>query len=137
MTSALHTMDEAAKKLRVSRRWLQDFIQDHPYYRMAGRKKLFSEEDITRLQGALPCPGSSSRPEKARRRIGTSAGSTSDSLWTRARELLTNGRRGASSSYGESRPNVVSLPRSRIRVRRQQHFLSAAVAYMEAGGEAQ
>src|SRR5262245_55546119 len=61
MMSALRTMDEVAEELRVSRRWLQDFLVDHPYYREVGRKKLFTPEDIVRLIGALPCPGSSSR----------------------------------------------------------------------------
>src|SRR5215813_8308240 len=61
--TALYTMDEAAKELRVSR-WLQDFIQRHPYYRMVGRKKLFTSEDVARLIGALPCPGSPPRKGK-------------------------------------------------------------------------
>src|SRR5262245_14994901 len=119
--TALLTMDEAAKELRVSRRWLQDFIQDHPYYRTAGRKKLFTTEDMARLIGALPCPGSSSRPAKAKRHTGTSGASTSASLWTTARELLKSERRGASSRCGESRQNVVSFERGRAAIPRRQH----------------
>jgi excisionase family DNA binding protein len=110
---ALYTMDEAAKELRVSRRWLQEFIQRHPYYRTVGRKKLFTAEDLARLIGALPCPGSSSRPAKARRRTGTSVANTSASLWTTARALLRNERRGASSRRGESRQNVVNFANAR------------------------
>src|SRR2546423_15165645 len=110
----LLTRDEAASKLRVPRRWLQDFIQEHPYYRMVGRKKLFTSEDMTRLIGALPCPGSLSRPAKARRRSGTSAANTSESLWTTARALLRNEPRGASSRHGESKQNGVSFERSQV-----------------------
>jgi hypothetical protein len=120
--TALLTMDEAAKELRVSRRWFQDFIQDYPYYRKVGRKKLFTAEDVARLIGALPpCPGSSSRPSKAKRRIGTSAANTSESLWTTARELLKNEPRDASSRRGASRQNVVSFKRSRAAIPRRQH----------------
>jgi len=113
----LFTMDEAAVEMRVSRRWLQDFIQDHPYYRLVGRKKLFEPEHINRLIGAMPCPGSSSRPAKAKRCSGTSGANTSESDWTTARELLTSERPSASSRHGENKPNVVSFsaPTSRSR----------------------
>jgi hypothetical protein len=107
--TALHTMDEVAGKLRKSRRWLQEFLHDHPYYRLAGRTKLFTEEDINRLIEALPCPGSSSRHAKAGRRIGTSGGSTSGSLWTTARELLTGERPPRSLRRGSGKPNVVNF----------------------------
>lgn len=52
----LYTMPETAEQLRVSRRWLQDFIKEHPFYRMAGRKKLFSAEDVRKLHEAMPRP---------------------------------------------------------------------------------
>ena len=38
--TALLTMDEAAKELRVSRRWFHDFIQDYPYYRKFSLPKM-------------------------------------------------------------------------------------------------
>src|SRR5262245_66361965 len=105
--TALHTMDEVAGKLRKSRRWFQDFLQDHPYYRRAGRTKLFTDEDVNRLIEALPCPGSSSRSVKGRRRTGISGGSTSASLWKTEQELLNCERPKRSSPHGDERPNGV------------------------------
>lgn len=109
MTDLL-TMDEAATKLRISRRWLQDFIQDHPYYRTAGRKKLFTDEDITRLIEAMPCPGNSSRRVKARPRSGTSVANISASLLTEVRALARSERPKRSSGHGEDWPSVVNFP---------------------------
>ena len=111
MTSALHTMDETARQLRVSRRWLQDFIQCHPYYRNAGRKKLFTAEDINRLIEAMSCPESSSLPAPAKRRSTMSAGPTSASDLTTALELARQTRRSAFSRLGVSAPNVVNFPK--------------------------
>jgi hypothetical protein len=105
-------MEEVAAKLRKSRRWLQDFLQDHPYYRLAGRTKVFTDEDIDRLIEALPCPGSSSRRDKGKRHTGTFGARTSESLWTTARELLTGGRPPRSSQHGDGAQNVVSFPSS-------------------------
>lgn len=75
--TALHTMEEVAQKLRTSRRWLQDFIKRHPYYRVSAGKKVFTDADVNRLIEALPCPSNSSRPAKARRRTGTAKAPTS------------------------------------------------------------
>ena len=47
----LYTMEEAAEHLRVSRRTLQELIKRHPFYRSAGRRKLFTETDLTTLVG--------------------------------------------------------------------------------------
>src|SRR5262245_43130408 len=105
-------MDEVAAKLRISRRFLQTMIRSHPYYRLAGRKKLFTDEDVSRLIEAMPCPGNSSRPVPARRSTGTSGANISESLWTTARELLKGERQARSSIPGEDKPNVVSFPAS-------------------------
>ena len=71
----VYTMDEVAERLHKSRRWLQDFIQRYPFYRLAGRTKLFTEGDIARLiEGQAP--EAHPAPAKAKRRTGTSAGST-------------------------------------------------------------
>lgn len=50
------TLPEAAAKLRKSRRWLWDWLDknprdrfDRPYYRLAGRTWLMSEEDVARI----------------------------------------------------------------------------------------
>src|SRR5262245_2311555 len=58
--SQFHTMAEAARVLRKSRRWLQDWIRDHPtdrhaepFYTPLGRTKLFTDNDIERIRDTL------------------------------------------------------------------------------------
>lgn len=51
---AIFTMEEAAEYLRISRRQLQEIIKDRPFYRHAGRRKLFTDADLARLIEALP-----------------------------------------------------------------------------------
>src|SRR6516165_6081816 len=103
----LQTMDEVATKLRISRRYLQDVIKDHPYYRSFGRKKLFTDEDVSRIIEAMSCPGSSSRRARVKRRTGTSVASTSELLLTEVRALARGGRQPRSSPPGSARPSVV------------------------------
>ena len=50
------TIDEAAKELRVSRRWLEYWLADHPvdaagtpFYVPMGRRKKFTATDIERM----------------------------------------------------------------------------------------
>jgi len=50
----------AANGLHKSRRWLQDFIQKHPYYRLAGRTKLLHSR-LTR-GAALRCGNEAGLP---------------------------------------------------------------------------
>lgn len=49
-----YTLEEVAGRFRVSRRRFQDLIRQFPYYRLLGRRKLFTEDDINRLYEALP-----------------------------------------------------------------------------------
>jgi len=50
----LLTMNEAAAALRMSRRWLQDFIKTiPPCYLQAGRKKLFDSRAMTTIRAAM------------------------------------------------------------------------------------
>jgi len=68
--AVVYNLDQAARRLHKSRRWLQDFIRDHPYYRLAGRTKLFTELDILKLieraTGAwIDCPVGTTAREKA------------------------------------------------------------------------
>ncbi len=53
MTLAIHTLDEAARQLRKSRRWLLDWLRSHPadsagvpFYSPMGRTKTFDDADI-------------------------------------------------------------------------------------------
>lgn len=59
MSRAL-TLDEAADALRVSKRWLQYWLADHPvdsagmpFYVPMGTKKTFEESDILRIRAAI------------------------------------------------------------------------------------
>ena len=49
----IYTMVEAAKALRISRRSLQDLVRLHPCYFLNGRRKLFTERDLTSLIEAM------------------------------------------------------------------------------------
>ena len=69
---SLFTMDEVADQLRVSRRWLQDFLKLHPHYKLAGRKKLFTAAHVQTLVDCLPCPSNCIRPAKGKARTGAS-----------------------------------------------------------------
>src|SRR5262249_60022461 len=98
------TLDEAAAKLRKSRRWLQSFLRRHPYYRLAGRTKLFTEADINRLYEALPCPSNSSRRES--RRSSRSGVPTSESTLTEALRLANELLPRRPSRSGNAKSNV-------------------------------
>jgi hypothetical protein len=104
----LSPMNEVTNRMRVSRRWLQGFVKANPFYRTAGRKKLFSESDISRLMDALPCPCDSSRPATANRRTGPSAVRISERPLIELRELLAGKSPRASSQNSRtiSRPGV-------------------------------
>ena len=78
MTELL-TIEEAATKLRKSKRWFQYFLRAHPVdsagrllFKQLGRSKLFDEIDLARITltaSALSCPSSCSNAA----RIGTTA----------------------------------------------------------------
>lgn len=81
----------AALPVRKTRRWLNEFLrktrtdpQGRPLYRQAGRDRLVH---IDRLIEALPCPSSSERPARAKRRTSKFAGRTSESEWKKAAAL--------------------------------------------------
>lgn len=122
-------MEEVAAQLGKSRRWLQDFLRDRPYGRMAGRKRLFTESDVATLIEELPCPSSSVRRAPANRRIGPSGGNTSGSALTKhgnpdgklARKILAKVKDEIESgAFSKSGPPT---------------FAAAALKYIEAGGE--
>lgn len=48
-----YTMEEAAQRLRIGRRNLQELVKDHPYYYSNGARKLFTEDDIAALIQAM------------------------------------------------------------------------------------
>ncbi len=54
-------------------RLLQDFLRDHPCGRLAGRTRLFTDEDLARLIAALPQDQAPCR-SRSSRRIQNAAG---------------------------------------------------------------
>jgi hypothetical protein len=58
--SSLFTIDQAAARLRKSRKWLQEWLCEHPtswsgmpYYAAIGRTKLFTDENIRWIARAI------------------------------------------------------------------------------------
>jgi hypothetical protein len=56
-------LNQVAARLHKSGRWLQDYLRQNPcdqtgkpFYRLAGRSRLFTEADITRIYESLPAP---------------------------------------------------------------------------------
>jgi excisionase family DNA binding protein len=54
----IYTLDEAAARMRMSRRYLQELVKKHPFYALKGRQKLFTDADLLQLLDAM-------RPHKA------------------------------------------------------------------------
>src|SRR5215470_12501174 len=57
--AVLYSMDEAAARLHKSRRWLQDWLRDHPvdgrgepFYSPLGRTKTFDDNDLERIRAS-------------------------------------------------------------------------------------
>jgi len=70
--SRVSTIEEAAARLRKTKRWLMEWLRSHPadpdgepYYTPVGRDKIFHDQDIARierdLRGSLKCRSSSGR----------------------------------------------------------------------------
>jgi hypothetical protein len=115
------TMEEAAKELRKSRRWLQDWLRDHPtdaagipFYAPLGRTKTFSDTDLERIRATAReeerCRLNSSRPARAKRRITPSAAPTSESTLSELRVLLKKSSPAKFSRASSGQSNVVSMP---------------------------
>src|SRR6516225_6167665 len=106
MTVALFTVDDVAQRLHKSRRWLQTFLRDRPIGRLAGRTRLFTECDVLRLIEELPCPSSSGRRARVKRRTTTSGAPTSGSTLKRALVLAGEKSRKNFSARSETTSNV-------------------------------
>jgi hypothetical protein len=99
--AAPFTLDEAAAALRKPKRWLQEWLRDHPldkhgepYYTPVGRDKLFHQNDIDRIELTLreevKCRLNSGRRGKAKRPTSRSGGRTSEFEWKLAAELTND-----------------------------------------------
>jgi hypothetical protein len=60
LAEGIHTLDEAAQALRVSRRWLEYWLAAHPvdaagspFYVPMGRRKTFEQNDVTRIRACI------------------------------------------------------------------------------------
>ncbi len=87
------TLDQCAERLHIGRRTLQMLLKDHPFYRRAGRRILFTREDFKKLLDALPTGESEYRSvgwrQSARRYSNARAGSE----FEEARRLLQKPKR--------------------------------------------
>ena len=115
----LYTIDQAAALLRVSRRWLQDWLRDHPadaagqpFYSPLGRGKTFDDSDLARIRATARederCRLNSSRRGKAARPTISEA-HTVESMLTRAQRRTKKPLRLKSSKSASAKSNVVSL----------------------------
>jgi hypothetical protein len=113
----LQTIDEVAKRLRKSRRWLHDFLATldnsrGQFWKQAGSKKLFSEAQFVALYEALPNELDLRRsryagPSRASRKfIPSSEASTVEDKWNELQKRLqkpSRGRSGASVEKNRTR----------------------------------
>lgn len=58
----IYTITEAAERLRVSKRKLQDLLVDFPFYALNGNRKRFSDDDLAKLWDAMRQPVRKANP---------------------------------------------------------------------------
>jgi hypothetical protein len=63
MSEQFLRMRDVAARFHKSKRWLKGYLRQHPFdrdgkpfYRLAGRSKLFTEADVLRLFESFPAP---------------------------------------------------------------------------------
>jgi hypothetical protein len=122
MPPAIFTMHEAAERLHKSRRWLQDWLREHPadrfgrpFYAPLGRTKVFTDDDLRRILIAAMederCRLDSSRHGRRHgMRHGEFAAPTSASTLTDARALARKHSPRKSAENSNATSKVVSLP---------------------------
>src|SRR5271170_5571467 len=119
---AIFTMDEAAERLHKSRRWLQDWLREHPadrfgrpFYAPLGRTKTFSDEDLDRIRDAAMederCRLNSFRRGPRKMPLGQYAAPTSDATLTEALALARKHSPKRSAKSLSATSKVVCLPR--------------------------
>ena len=86
----IYTFEEAAEKLHVSKRSLQDIIKRHPHYAKNGRVYLFCENDIQLIWGGMRCHSSSQ--SEAGPSIGISVAPSEAKVFSKLLEQTTKPR---------------------------------------------
>ncbi len=87
------TLDQCAERLHIGRRALQTLLKDHPFYRRAGRRILFTREDFKKLLDALPTGESEYRSVGWRQSARRYSNARSGSDLEEARRLLEKPKR--------------------------------------------
>ncbi len=129
---AIYSLDDVAQRLHKSRRWLQNFLRGRPIGRLAGRTRLFTDSDVVLLIQELPCPSSSGRRARVKRRAITSGAPTSASTLKRGTwHWPARNRHGTASSAR----NEYDIERGAVARPGEPTFAEAAINYMTAGGE--
>src|SRR5437899_577584 len=122
------SLDTVAARLDIGRRWLLEWLWRNPadangtpYYRKAGRTKLFTETDVARILAALPapeaprCPSSSSRRGHPTRTMRSAAATSTSSDYIALRELLKNASPNKRSESSGGTSKVVPLRQRQAR----------------------
>src|SRR3546814_17611399 len=79
MHGPLLTLDEVLQRLRLSRRWMQDFLKHHEdCYLKAGKRYRFTEHHVQSLMERMACPS----PSKSAAKHTGSAGLSEASVAT-------------------------------------------------------
>jgi hypothetical protein len=65
LSSEFMTLPEVAAHFRKGKRWMREFLNLHPHYKLAGRTMLFSELHIAKLWEAMERPPNHLRPRKS------------------------------------------------------------------------
>lgn len=110
----MYTLDEAAKILRKTPRWLREWLRGHPvdrrgelFYTPLGRTKVFDDRDIARICDAARGDErrrlESFRSAAQRRKAPAASDATSAAQWAKVAELLGDpslARPGAAANNG-------------------------------------
>src|SRR3546814_1364698 len=99
MHGPLLTLDEVLQRLRLSRRWMQDFLKHHEdCYLKAGNRYRFTEQHVQSLMERMACPS----PSKSAAKHTGSAGLSEASVATRLQaQLKKPSRRNTARSRSE------------------------------------
>lgn len=88
------TLKEAAGELRISVRRLQDIVKRHPFYYPNGNRKLFTEDNLSSIRGALWEEKLSNEP---RRRTSVLAEPSGSLALKKVLALLSENKRSTTS----------------------------------------